>query len=258
VSNAFQPGFAQLVSAVDAACTQRFGRRLLAAYVAGSVASGEAWPGASDLDWFAFIPDQPTPADRCWRRRAQARLADRFPIVSKIHLNVFPMDRLATEPYWRFILRYNAVRLRGADLVAKLAHRGHRTPRPGPAIAKKRLPFVRNCLAEALAGRRVPALAELPTAPALATRKLVRNFVLVEGAHLLMAMGCFQSFRQDDVLQGLHCLAPRWRGLFRAAQQVLGNPRKANIPPRRFMEQAQPFVEWMIQTIEQQTVPTGP
>lgn len=246
----FQPGFGALLSAVDAACVRRFGPRLLAAYVAGSVASGEAWPGSSDLDWFMFIRNKPTPADRSWRHRMQERLPARFPIVSKVHLNVVPLDRLAREPYWRFILRYNSVRLRGADLVARLGRAGHRTRRPSRALAKARLRFVRKCLAEAMAGRRVPALGELPCDRALATRKLVRNFVLVEGAHLLMATGAFESFKKADVLRGLRRAAPKWRSLFRKAERILNDPYSIDVGPRRFMKQARPFVEWMIGVIE--------
>jgi len=245
----FQPGFADLLSAADTACADRFGSRLLAAYVAGSVALGEAWPGASDLDWFAFLRAEPTAADRAWRRRLQRRLAASIPVVSAVHLNIFPLTRLAREPFWRFILRHNAVRLRGTDLVARLARAGSRTPRPNRALAKHRLPFVRQCLAEALAGRRVPALADLPGNPALATRKLVRNFVFVEGAHLLMALGTFQSFRAAAVLQGLRHAAPQWRPVYDMAERTLADPHSVKVGPQEFMLTAHPFVEWMLATI---------
>jgi hypothetical protein len=248
--NTFQPGFADLIAATDDACAERFGTRLLAAYVAGSVALGEAWPGASDLDWFVFIRAELTAADQTWRRRMQVRLAAHFPVVSEVHLNVYPLARLASEPYWRFIMRYNAVRIRGTDVVARLDRRGYRTPRPNRALAKQRLPFVRKCLAEAMSGRRVSALAELPEDQALATRKLVRNFVLVEGAHLLMALRVFRSFRKTEVLSALRISAPEWRSLYELAERILNDPNSVDVERQQFMQEVRPFVEWIIGAIE--------
>jgi len=249
-TNKIQAVFTELLWATDEACSNRFGKRLLAAYVAGSVASGEAYPGASDLDWFAFIDAEPLPADRAWRRRKEARLAARFPVVSQVHLNVIPLARLERESFWRFILRYNAARVRGADLVKRLELEGIRTPRPDAALARLRLPFVRKCLTEAMAGRQVPALAQLPRDDALAIRKLARNFVLVEGAHLLMAFRTFKSFSRADVLRGLSKAAPQWRDVYELADRVLDDPYSVVIGRHEFMKELRPFVEWLINTIE--------
>ena len=54
-----QPEFEELVRAADENCMTRFGKRLAAVYLAGSIAVGEAWPGASDLDWWVFLRDRP-------------------------------------------------------------------------------------------------------------------------------------------------------------------------------------------------------
>lgn len=246
----FQEGFQDVVAAADECCALRFGPRLKGAYVAGSVAVGEAWPGASDLDWFVFLVDEPTPADGAWRSRTRRQLERRFPVASEVHLNVYSVDRLMREEFWRFILRHNAVQIRGANLVAELGRRGARTPRPSRKLARSRLPFVRKCLKEAAAGRCPPALAALPGDPFLATRKLARNFVIVEGAYVLMWKGAFRSFKQEAVLQGLRSTWRRWRPLARTARDVLEDPYRAAVPPDDFMRQVHPFMTWAIDLIE--------
>jgi hypothetical protein len=101
-----------------------------------------------------------------------------------------------------------------------------------------------------MAGRRIPALAELPADPALAARKLARNFVLVEGAHFLMALGAFRSFRRSDVIKGLMRHAPRWRSVTETADGILDDPYAAGVKPKVFLAQLAPFVEWMINEID--------
>jgi len=118
-----QPEFEGLVRAADERCLTRFNRRLAAAYLAGSVALGEAWPGASDLDWFVFLRDEPTLADKAWRRRVQKRLEDEFPAASEVRLKLFSQERLRREGFWRFILRYNSRRVRGDNLIAAFEQR---------------------------------------------------------------------------------------------------------------------------------------
>ena len=246
----FQPGFNELVISAREHCVRRFGPRLRAAYVAGSVASNEAWPGASDLDWFALLEDEPSAADKSWRIRTQRKLEHRFPVAKEVHLNLFSMDWLRREAFSRFILRYNSVRIAGANVVAELAREGFPTPRPSLKLAKQRLPFVRRCLSETLAGRCPPALAGLPDDPCLASRKLARNFVLVEGAFILMAVGVFRSFKQQAVLDGLRSRWGRWSGLSDMCERILTDPHKAAIHPGRLMRRVGPFIEWGIGLIE--------
>ncbi len=245
-----QPEFDGLVTAADASCLDRFGPRLAAMYLAGSVAAREAWPGASDLDWFVFLHDQPTAADRAWHRRAQKRLETAFPVVSEVHLNLCSKERLRREGFWRFILRYNGCRVRGDNLIAVFERQGIRTPRPSRKLAKSRLPFVRQCLSEAVAGRRPPALAALPAAPFLATRKLARNFVVVEGAFVLMSQLRFKSFKQEAVLHGLYETTRRWRPLLCKTEAILTDPYRAGIRPDDLMADVEPFINWAIRLTE--------
>ena len=246
-----QKEFAALVAATDGVCRRRFGNRLAAAYVAGSVARGEAWPGASDLDWFVFLHEEPTTLDKAWRRRRQRALQARFRVAGEVHLNVNSVERLRRESFWRFILRYNALRIRGSSVLAQLERQGHRVPRPGRELAKSRLPFVRQCLSEALAGRCPPAFAEMPSDPFLATRKLARNFVIVEGAYVLMCRGAFKSFGQGAVLHGLRRVRPSISGLLDTTAAILADPYQAKVKPKAFMRQVRSFVEWAVQWIEE-------
>lgn len=246
----FQKGFQELVTAVDAACIDRFGPRLAASYVAGSVGRCEAWPGASDLDWWAFLRNDLTAADKSWQKRARKRLERQFPIAAEVHLNIQPTDRLRQETFWRFILRYNAVWIRGGNLIAELGRLGAPTPRPSPKLARSRLPFVRTCLEEAVAGRCPPSLAELPSDPFLSTRKLARNFVIVEGAFALMAAGKFTSFKQEIVLKDLRRTWRRWSALTRTTEEVLADPHRAAVAPDAFMRKVHPFMDWAIELTE--------
>ena len=246
-----QREFEALVRAADGRCLTRFDSRLAAAYLAGSVAVGEARPGASDLDWFVFLRDEPTLADKAWRRRVQKQLEHGFPAASEVHLNLFSQERLRREGFWRFILRYNGHRVRGDNLIAAFERQGIRTPRPSRKLAKSRLPFVRHCLSEALAGRCPPALARLPSDPFLASRKLARNFVIVEGAFLLMCQRTFTSFKQEAVLQGLRETTHRWRPLLRKTAAILTDPYRAGIRPDDLMAEVEPFMNWAVTSTEE-------
>jgi predicted nucleotidyltransferase len=246
-----QDEFRDLVAAADGACAARFGSRLRGAYLAGSTAFGEAWPGASDLDWFVYLQDEPTRADKTWQRRTRRRLESRFPVASEVHLNLFSLDRLRRDAFERFIIRYNTVRVRGTHLIAGLAREGIRTPRPSRRLAKGRLGFVRQCWEATLAGRCPPSLQEpLPSDPFLRTRKLARNYVIVEGAFALMTVGTFESFRQEAVLRGLREASTRWRPLVKTTEAVLADPFRAAVPPEAFVRDLRPFMEWVIDRVD--------
>ena len=96
----------------------------------------------------------------------------------------------------------------------------------------------------------MPALGGLPSDPFLATRKLARNFVIVEGAYVLMAKGEFVSFKQEAVLKGIRRTSGRWGALTRATEGILQDPHRAAVRPDGFMREAGPFVNWAIEQIE--------
>ncbi len=245
-----QPEFSELVRAADRTCLDRFGDRLAVSIVAGSVALGGALPRVSDLDWFTFLHDEPTAADKAWCSRTQRRLEGQFPVVSEVHLNLYSTERLRAEGFWRFIFRYGGTRVRGRNLIAEFAREGIRTIRPSRALAKSRVPLVRRCMVDVLEGRCPPVLAELPADPFLASRKLVRNFVIVEGAYVLMSRKTFCSFRQEDVLRGLRQMTRRCHTWLEKTDAILDNPHRAGIRQEDLMDELQGFVAWSTSFIE--------
>jgi len=244
-----QPEFQEAFAHADQLIADYLGQRLQAAYLGGSVAVGEAWPGASDFDCFIFISDTLTPNDIQWRAQIEAILAGRFSAVSAFHLNVYPLQRLETEAFWRFILRYNALRLRGDDVLAHLADRGHLTPEPTCAFARSRHAFVSQCVEAACRGESPPSLESKLDDPLLWTRKLVRNFIVIEGAFLLMVAGRFRSFRQGEVLLGLQCSFPQWSDLYVLSRAILQDPYAAGVLPEQFIRDAHPFLQWMVEVL---------
>ena len=181
----------------------------------------------------------------------RTRLQESFPAAAEVHLNLHSQERLERESFWRFILRYNAVRIRGANVIAQAERQGIPTPRPSRKLAKSRLTFVRKCLAESVAGRCPPALAELPRNPFLSSRKLARNFVIVEGAFVLMCRRSFKSFKQEVVVHGLRQSSRRWSSLLNMTEAILADPYRAGIRPYDLMAEVEPFMNWAIDLIEE-------
>ena len=237
------------------ACRARFGEGLSAVYLSGSVAFGEAWLGASDVDFFGFLSDEPTDADDAWRRHVEKRLAERYPQAAKeFHLTLRSVGFLKAEAQgWKFILRYNAARLYGKDLLEEFEADGVVVAEPDAASAKSRLGFARRGL-EGLKCGRLPNelfrtefpvdLSQWRDDDLLITRKLARYFVLVEGAYVLMIDGEFRSFRQEDVLAPLVRLYPQWTALVEAVRRINAGPFQPGVSPRAFARQVIPFVEW--------------
>ncbi len=246
-----QPEFQEACAHADRLSADCFGDRLQAAYLGGSIPVGEAWPGASDFDCFLFTSDDPTTVDLQWRAQSESELAKRFPVVSVFHLNLYPLKRLETESFWRFILKYNAVRIRGDDILGRLADHGYPTPEPSPAFARGRRVFVSQCVEAACRGECPPSLGEKLDDPMLWTRKLVRNFIVVEGAFLLMVAGCFRSFRQAEVFSGLEKTFPQWSDLYDRSRAILKDPYAQGVYPEQFIRDAGPFLQWTLQVLQQ-------
>ncbi len=245
-----QEGFRDLVAVVNERCAARFGLRLRAAYLGGSVPVGEAWPGASDLDWFVFLQASPhgqmghgnparegnlRPVFRSRRKSisTSTRWTDscaRNPGGSSCATMRFESEARISLPSWR---------------VAESEHLVRAADWPGPGCRGCANAWPKQWRADA----RPHWPSCLPTPP-LATRKLARNFVIVEGAHVLMARGAFKSFTQDAVLQGLRDASRRWRPLLRMTEDVFEDPYRAEVSPNDFMKEVCPFMNWAIALIE--------
>lgn len=230
-------------------CMDRFGEDLKAIYIGGSVAFGEALAGVSDVDWWMFQELEPSESDKSWRREKESMLNERYPVVNGFHLSLSSLDRLREEPIWRFIFRYNSVRLHGTDVISELEKEGIHTPAPSRELAQSRIGWLEKITNATVDGRLSEVEFPLPQNPCLATRKLAKWFVILEGAHLLMADCAFSSFRQRDVLQQLMSLYPQWTCLFTITQRILENPFSAGIPPDTFISHVTPFMRWAIERI---------
>lgn len=241
-------------------CRGRFGDGLLAAYWAGSAAFDEGCPPESDVSLFAFISAEPSEADASWSADSRAKLGSRHPISKRHRLILFSVSLLKTENWlMKFILRYNAVRVDGRDLLAELESEGVTIQRPSPQVAKGRIPWVRQCvdgleggvLPDVLFKELMPSdLSEVPPDDFHATRKLARNFVVLEGAYVLMAAGRFRTFRQTDVLADLRGFYPQWSEFLDRTEGILTDPHAAGVSPLEFSQDALPFARWTIRQME--------
>lgn len=246
MDNDFAPAIQDAVKAYE----DQFGTELCAVYLAGSLAFGEGLPGASDMDMFGFIDREPEPCDLQWRPQSEEVLGRRYPQVEHFGLGINSLDFVAKEVWWRFLLRYNSVRLRGEDIVAVLEQRGVSTPAPTREMAQTGLAWLHKCFQGAAKGQVPKELYTAPANPYLATRKLAQYFVILEGAYLLMADQRFSSFRTQDVLPQLRCRYPQWEELYAIVEVTQRDPLAAAVEPKAFMTHLTPFMHWAIARIE--------
>jgi ribosomal protein S12 methylthiotransferase accessory factor len=100
------------------------GANLLGVYVRGSVASGEARPGVSDLDLLAVVASEPGAQGRSRLRGALERLREGFPFCAGFDGEVLEREAVlrAPEMAWgRFQIRVLGACVYGEDLAAQLA-----------------------------------------------------------------------------------------------------------------------------------------
>ena len=228
-------------------CLDKFSESLKAIFIGGSIAFGEALPGVSNFNWWMFLDAEPDEADLAWCKERERTLDEQYPAINGFSLCLFSLDRLRKETFWRFIFRYNTVQLYGRDVLAQLEKEGYPTPIPSRELAQGRIWFVEECIDSAVRGKLTDKLFKLPEDPHLAARKLARNFVLVEGAYLLMADDAFVSFQQKDILERLNSGYPQWRDLFSLAERINADPAGAGVSPDDFVSQVEPFVRWAIE-----------
>lgn len=246
-----QPEFRPAVEQAMKASVERLRPDLAAVYLSGSVAWGEAWPGASDVDWFVFLDRDPLDEDERWAKDLAEGLAKTHSAVAEFGFHLNSVDRLRREQIWRFILRHNSRRLEGRDLITELEEDGIETPAPDRELARSRIGWLERLVKATEEGRFSEAVIKLPDDPGLATRKLARWLILVEGAHVLMADGGFVSFRQDAVLDQLEKLYPQWGPVIETTRRVLQDPTAAGVKPEEFSRNSADFLRWGIAHIKQ-------
>lgn len=128
-----QPPWLHAVEAVRAACLQHFATRLHSLYVRGSVATGRAVPGLSDIDMIAVINADPRPDDWSWTSRLGHDLGALYPFHTGIEIALVPLQRISAADGPRascFLLATQSVCVWGEDLTPALPRF-----RPGPDSA---------------------------------------------------------------------------------------------------------------------------
>ena len=195
-----------------------------------------------------FLINEPTEWDQSWCKKTGEALSARFPAAKAFHLNLHPSDFLRTEnSLMKFIFRYNSACLHGEGLLARIEKDGASIPPPSAQLARSRIGWLKRCVAN-LENGRVPdelfqgavesEVARLSHTDFLASRKVLRNFVLLEGAYALMLTGDFTSFRCDVVLPRLAKLCPQWQSLIHMTTAVLNDPFAAGVSPQAAIEEA--------------------
>jgi hypothetical protein len=246
-----QKEFRSVVEEGAQLCVAHFTNRLKAAYIHGSIAFSEALPGVSDADCLMLFDEEPKDEDRVWAKNQEIELQRKFPVVSVFHLHLFSLDRVREEPWWRFMLRHNAIRLYGADIPSQMESEGIEIPPPARPLAKRFVGFMRKNIEQALTGHPPKELFKLPDTPTLASRKFARVLIVITGGFLLMVDNAFGGFRQGEVIERLKIQYPQWKSVFLEAEKILQRPREAVMGPDEFIAKADPFCRWALDRIEE-------
>lgn len=246
-----QTEFKPLVEAAAALCKNYFAERLLALYLHGSIAAGDAVPYVSDLDCYIVISQDLTEKDEKYLEQAENELQRQYPLVDGIHLSVRSIKELEKDKFARFVLKYNAMLYLGSDIAKQLDESGCERFEPDTAMAKGRLAFARQCFEQALNQEQPACTGEVPEDAFYASRKYARYFVIIEGAYFLMSQKKFQSFAKEDVLSKLYQYTNGFEEELDMTRDILDDPRKAGITQEEFLRRIRPFVMWMFDKIEE-------
>lgn len=245
-----QKEFQTLVENTVTFCRNYFAEKLLAVYLHGSIAMGDAIPFVSDLDSYIVISGELGLEDKKWTEETENELQQKYPVVSGIHLCVHSVTDLAKDKFARFALRYNASICFGKDVAKELDNSGCEKFEPNGEMAKGRLAFARQCFQQALENIQPMCTGEIPADTYYASRKYARYFVIIEGAYFLMSQNAFESFEKWDVLRKLYMHADGFEKELDMTRQILKEPKGAGITHDEFLKKIRPFVEWMFDRIE--------
>lgn len=245
-----QKEFQPLVEEATVFCKNYFSERLLAIYLHGSIAMGDAIPYVSDLDCYIVISGELGYEDKQCLEQMENELQQKYSMVNGIHLSVHSIIELTKDKFARFVLKYNSMLYFGNDIVKELDSSGCETFEPDAEMAKGRLAFARQCFEQALDNKQPMCTGEIPTDTYYASRKYARYFVIIEGAYFLMSQNEFESFEKSDVLNKLYKYANGFEEELDMTREILKNPESAGITHDEFLKRIRPFVEWMFDRIE--------
>lgn len=245
-----QEEFKPLVEDAATACKNYFGEKLLALYLHGSIAMGDAIPYVSDLDTYIVISEELGNDDKHCIEQMEKELQRKHSVAKEIHLSVHSVIDLVKDKFARFVLKYNSALYFGNDIGQELDKSGYEKFEPNAEMAKGRLAFARQCFDQALNKKRPMCTGEIPTDTYYASRKYARYFVIVEGAYFLMSQNEFASFEKEEVLNKLYKYAEEFREELDMTSKILKAPERAGITHDEFLKRIRPLVEWMFNMIE--------
>jgi uncharacterized protein len=104
-------------------CKTNLGDLLHSMYVRGSVASGTAIPGLSDIDTLAVVNTDNASVDLTWRDDYVKSAQSEFPFVTKIELDIYSVERMMHAPAMapvRFAISTQSVCVYGNSLLPHL------------------------------------------------------------------------------------------------------------------------------------------
>ena len=245
-----QKEFVPLVEDSIACCCKYFGSRIIAVYLHGSICSGDAIPGISDLDSYIVINDNLTNTDKDFLQDLEWNLQKKYTIVDGVHLSVHTMDELKSDKFTRFILIHNSTLYKGTDIVRTIDSNCKDRYKADKQTAKLRLSFARKCFEDALNGKEPACTGEIPVNTYYAARKFARYFIIIEGAYFLMSLNQFRSFKKECVLSQLKKDLNEYDKVLTLTEKVINNPIETGIKHDDYLKMIQPVVDIMFERIE--------
>lgn len=245
-----QKEFLSLIEESVSSCNQYFGKRMVAVYLHGSVSSGDAIPGISDLDCYIVVDEKLTNDDKKHINYLENILQQKYVIVDGVHLSVHSVDELKEDKFSRFILMHNSILYSGIDIARIIDANSEERYKADKQIAKQRIHFAKKCFQDALQGKQPESTGEIPQNTYYAARKFARYFVIIEGAYFLMSLNKFESFEKEKVLSQLRENINGYNEILDLTEKVIKYPIETGVKSNVFLEIVKPLVENMFKRIE--------
>lgn len=241
----FQPLIDEAITRVK----EYFGKRFLAAYLHGSLNYGDAIPNISDMDCYIIIENYLNDNDKAWIGNTENNLQNKYPIINGVHLSVHSLDEVKRDAFTRFMLKYNSLLYDGIDVVEIFNTEEFGVINPNRNTAKMRVNFAKKCFDNALNGKHIECMGELPENTYYIARKFARYFIVIEGAYWLMSVNKFNSFQKEQVLMDLRENCSEFNYIFDLTEKVLTDPIGAGITHKEFLIKISPFVLMMFESL---------
>ncbi|MDD3122338.1 MAG: hypothetical protein PHC62_02355 [Candidatus Izemoplasmatales bacterium] len=205
-----------------------FKEKVISIYLSGSVWSNEAILYHSDVDLFLVLTDYVDKEEI--KKTFLKKLIEEYPFSPEPHISIYSLQQLKTDHFTRFIMEYNCGLMYGNNIAKDLNKVIDKTINPSEKAYFQRLQFAKDAYEALKNGKRnLPNLGLLPSDTYFAARKLIKYFIVIEGAYYLMKVGNFKSFNTDEVfnsLENLQIINQNEKNLYKF---VLTNPQESKV-----------------------------